>query len=958
MRIILIGLIVVFLYQACLLADESVGGWEKLSFSPSEQQRVSAIGMESGGILWLIINNSICYWEGKQLRTAKSELTSGRYLKMLGGLDRGLYVAQAGREEYKGKLYRLTDGQVVYVTDFYHEARRESPGLYISKSGRLFNWGSRFLAVYFQDQWKRIEAPLSLWNTLIFDTGEKVYFYYNQNLYSVDNNGNFDNCKIDAPIKSIFGQKRIHGALWGRDKMVILDYGSKRIYAYDLNTAKSIDAKNINSYLGKRHVYDIFRAADGSVWVLVSDLEFQGYFFLKVTPQGDITPVKETFQLGWDNTRCWQFPNSVLNASDGSIWFATPRLGMARYKDGKVQVYGWKQGVSFGNCRFLLEGLKGDIYALSSKGVYTFCQGATSQLPTWGEQWDEYRIASSHPIRDSNGNIWMCLDNHPGKISCWDGNVWKHIKVPFNTSKVSRLMADDQGHILLTMNAYPDGCYDIGLNGIQKYENTKAMLVKAVARGVKRFYTDGSFQGCVVQEGGKIWFGYHNYNQVHYFDGNRWDSFRLRGDIDYLYESPKYDILFRTQGGKYYTYDRGQIIDLEISNTQPSRWLLGPKFLQPFEQELLKMRPNEYIPVERAEDGKLYLLSPTGNKPDSSSSGEDYIRGDCLNRYLKTLTPGFCGGHWSDYISGPIFRFFGNKIYQCNFVNTPVLGKEYETRQVLEDCAHNLWIDAGWYSGARHVFIKRLNDFELQKKEIPTQAKSSVTIAVKALLNGLTQPDTRIFWRFKGQQWHEGESENSLTIRFPGDGRYEIEIVAMGPLGGITPEPLSFTILAKVPPHTMLTQDGQYICKDVIWEIPAKPEPSESSESPYLKYRLNEGPWKNAYKDNMVIFDGLEAGKYHVEVKAREGQQYDNTTHLSFNVKYEPDYNYIVESRIDVILGHDSQRTKAALSEIKMVGPDIVPVLRNKLIESLKTEKLIHFLEHLLQELDGIKEID
>ena len=100
MRIILIGLIVVFLCEAGLLADESAGRWEKLPFSPSEQQRVSAIGMEPGGILWLIINNSICYWDGKQLQPVKSELTLSRCLTSLyGGLDRGLYAAQDSLEE-------------------------------------------------------------------------------------------------------------------------------------------------------------------------------------------------------------------------------------------------------------------------------------------------------------------------------------------------------------------------------------------------------------------------------------------------------------------------------------------------------------------------------------------------------------------------------------------------------------------------------------------------------------------------------------------------------------------------------------------------------------------------------------------------------------------------------------------------------------------------------------------
>ena len=197
MRIILVGLFVVFLCGSGLSAGEFIGRWEELPLPPSKHKGVSAIGMEPGGVLWLMANNSLYYWAGQQFQPLDGELTSGQYLTSLyGGPDRGLYATQRGEEEPKGKLYKLTDGQAIYVTDFYYEVSHEYPGLYVSKSGRLFNWGNRFLAVYLQDRWKRIEAPLSLRVTLIFDTGEKVYFYYNQNIYSVGNYGNFDKCNI------------------------------------------------------------------------------------------------------------------------------------------------------------------------------------------------------------------------------------------------------------------------------------------------------------------------------------------------------------------------------------------------------------------------------------------------------------------------------------------------------------------------------------------------------------------------------------------------------------------------------------------------------------------------------------------------------------------------------------------------------------------------------------------
>ena len=46
--------------------------------------------------------------------------------------------------------------------------------------------------------------------------------------------------------------------------------------------------------------------------------------------------------------------------------------------------------------------------------------------------------------------------------------------------------------------------------------------------------------------------------------------------------------------------------------------------------------------------------------------------------------------------------------------------------------------------------------------------------------------------------WVGGREGDSVTINFPQTGRYEIELVAMGPLGGITPQSLSFAIDAQV----------------------------------------------------------------------------------------------------------------------------------------------------------------
>ena len=518
-------------------SDELAGRWEQLSLPPSRHSGVSAIGIEPEGTLWAMANNSVYYWDGNEFRQPiNTKLTSGYYLaKLYGGPDRGLYATQTGEHDHTGKVYKLADGQAIYVTDFYYDVSHAHPGFYVSKSGLLFNWGIRFLAVYLENEWKRIETRLHTRETLTFDTGEKVYFYYDPFLYSIDRHGNFDKRQIPAPIESIPGRKRIHGAIWGQDKMLIFDYGSKQVYAYHLDTGEPVDTEPIHSYLANRPVYDVFSTNNGDVWLLIKDQELRSYVFLRITPEGDITTVKETAQLGWDNTQFWQYPHSVLSASDGSIWLSSRQNGIARYKNGRMQVFGWRQGVNFGLCRYLFEGSQGQIYASSHNGVYVFHPDQPTKPPAWIHEWQEYRLASSHPIHDFEGNIWMFLENHPGRISRWDGYRWHHIKVPFDTSNVSEtLMADDKGHLLITLrDSYR--WYDISQNEINQYEKFKDMLVAAVARGAKRFKPDGLYQPSIVVKDDKIWFRYDSGFLVSYFDGKRWDDVTMLHRTYYLY---------------------------------------------------------------------------------------------------------------------------------------------------------------------------------------------------------------------------------------------------------------------------------------------------------------------------------------------------------------------------------------------------------------------------------------
>ncbi len=758
-------ILTLFISLHTLWANES---WQELPL-PSEKFSISDVGIEPGGVLWMMGDNSLYYFNGQKfVPPQNAKLKSGQYLtKLYGGNDRGLYASQRGTKEHQGKLYRLIDGTAEYLTDFYYDVTHEYPGIYVSQSGHLFNWGQRFLAVYTQGAWKRVEAPLSLKHTLVFDRGDWVHFYYNGHLVSVHGN-KISQLTLSVPINSLLGQKRVHGVLWGADRMLLLEYGAQRVHAYHLDTGRKINTEYINGVLGNRRVYDCLRLRDGSVWVLAHDRQMRSYVFYQISPKNEITRIDETAKLKWDNSRCWQFPRSVLHAKDDSLWLGMPHEGIAQFKNGTLHHFNWKSGVDPGTYNYIIEG-DNKIYAASRHSLYQSSSQNDNKAPDWTKLWTEYQALYS-PVRDMHGNIWMCLSDRPGEISCWDGENWEHIPVSFDTTKISRVMADDLGRILLQMSAYPDGCYALEKEQLTHYSNMEEMLVDATVRGAKRFDTGSSYQGCFVDKD-KIWFGYHNYNNVHYYTGNRWDSFGFSDDVYYLFESSEHGILIRTQGGKFYTYDTGQLVLVPTPHGE-GYWILGPKGMQPFDSELLADHPNDYVPIKI--DSKQHLLVP--------DKGGDWHQADPLpSDYGKQMTRGFSGGHWSGYSACPIYRIFGNRVILCDFNNTPVMGRKNEIRKVMDDRKHNLIVDAGWYSGARHVFLKRAGNFIVQAKQTPTTKKLSAMILLE--ISNRYQQKLRMFYRFKGGQWRETKSTGVLKLDFPHEGFFAVEFTVMGPQG-------------------------------------------------------------------------------------------------------------------------------------------------------------------------------
>jgi hypothetical protein len=912
--------------------------------------------VEPGGALWILFNNSIYYWDGGKFREpADEKLTSGYHWSALfGGGKRPLYGTQKGKEGHKGKLYELTDGQAIYKTDFYYDPSGEGPGIYVSKSGKLFNWGKRFLAVYVGDKWERIEAPLSLHSVLVCDVRGTVYFYFNGNLYWFDEVSGFESRRVDFSGEEL--PPYAGGVLWGPSTILLYEHRASKVYAYSLDTHEAVGVEQINARTTGRTIQRVHRMGDGSVCLQALSSRLGKSDFLVIAPDGTISKLSE------EVSEYWAFAKRTLNSSDGSAWLGSAE-SVVRYKDGRLDVFGWRQGVKLGDIRYLVDGGQGRIYAATYNRIYAFREGASEPVPSWVNRWEQYRVADAMGlVRDFEGNIWTCLEAHPGKVSRWDGSGWSHVDVPFDTSQAWWAIADDQGHILLGMRHHTLGCYDVGPDGTKRYEDYRAMLAAAVKRGARRFWTGRMLGGCFTKPGDRIWLV--NYGSgLNYFDGDRWDVFRMRDEALYIFESAEYDAVVRTRHRKYYGYDRGQFIEINIATGGPTRWLLGGKVLQPYEEKLLKSRPGEYIPVELTEKGIMYLLCPceVRERADGETS---YCRREEIGEKPVRFAKGFHGGYWGYDRKNRILRVFGERAMHFGYRCTPFNSLVDPAQPALEDRGHNLWFETnrcasareakeGSWRHVRYVFMKRMTDFELKVSELPSQAKRSVTVKAETLWAGEPETGSRLFWRFGGSRWRGGAEGDSVTIDFPHAGRYIVELVGMGPLGGTTTGTAKFVVDASFPlPDTILKKEGPYLSKDILWEIPAEAAPSEPGQKASLAYRINGGEYRDAYKGTMVCFAGLEPGNYRVEAAACEDGRYYDPTPLVLNVNYAPDFDWVVESRLGAILGDDVDAAQAALSEIKMAGDDVVAVLRTKLAEYRRGVRLVPILEGLLQELE------
>ncbi len=766
---------------------------------------ITDMAIEKGGTPWIMDSNGVSYWDGKEFRHPSGDkLVSGTYGdKLLGGGDRDLYALQRGNDMRSGKVYRLSDGATTYITDYYRENDQVYPGFYVSKSGKLYNWGYKFLAVYSDGQWKRMETTLG--GALIFDTGDVVYFYMNGILCSADKNDNLTQRDVDIPFKvdpnRYLGDR---GAMWGKASAIILNYSSSSLCTFDLKSGKVISVPvHVKQKFENKEFYDIFPAIDGSVWILIYDHTVYNYRFYQLKRNGEISGIGETENLAWDNGRIAQYPKTVLSASDGSIWFAQTRGGLARWKGDKLTTLGWKEHMPVPDIRWVLEGRDGKIWAATIQEVYSIDPKSDTEVesPEWS-RWQEIVTAGHAPIADSNGGIWCFLKDQPGKVSRWDGLSWTHVPVPVDFDRKGTYtdysgIADDRGHVLMEIALPKKACWDVSLEGVIEHSDIKSAMVAAVKSGVKSFDAGLYYIGCVVMSDGRIAYADRYLDGLHLYDGKVWSRYDNISYRTRILESSSYGFLLSREKQIYDYYDNGQFEHLVFQSENPVKSMLGPAGLQPYDELLLKCKPDRYMPVELDSYGKYRIVKCSGQASAQTELG-DPIATSYYGPVLSVKSS--LGGMWTDPDSsnGP-YRILGSSVFKCDFTSTPLQGMESRCKLIMDDSAGNTWIDAGYYGGYRHLFMRKVIPQILTVGEIPATCGHTLNIKL-AELSGVPN-DSRLFWKVGDGQWQGGDAGKGRVV-FTSEGEQRVSVMAVDKMGSQIAKSLTFTVNVALEEQT------------------------------------------------------------------------------------------------------------------------------------------------------------
>ncbi|MCK4677653.1 MAG: SpoIIE family protein phosphatase [Bacteroidales bacterium] len=344
--------------------------------------------------------------------------------------------------------------------------------------------------------------------------------------------------------------------------------------------------------------------------------------------------------------------SSILEDSQGNLWFGTYAGGLSMYNGVTFTHFTLKEGVKHKDVRSILEDSHGNLWFASNMGVSMY-NGETFTHFTEKEGLSNNDVKSI--LEDSHGNLWFGTN---GGVSMYNGETFTHFteKEGLSDNRILSILEDSQGNLW----------FGTGGGGVSKYDGETFTHFTE-----KEGLSNNEVWSSLEDSHGNLWFGTNG--GVSMYNGETFTHFTEKEGLSYNWIL---SILEDSHGNLWFGTNSG--VSMYNSET----------FTHFIEKEGLS---NNYVwSILEDSNGNLWFGTKGGGV--SMYNGETFTHftekeGLSDNRILSILEDRQ-GNLWFGTWGGGVSMYNGETF--THFTKKEGLSNNY-IRSILEDSHGNLW---------------------------------------------------------------------------------------------------------------------------------------------------------------------------------------------------------------------------------------------------------------------------
>ncbi len=873
-----------------------------------------------------------------------------------------------------GALYLLTEGRAEYVTDYYYDSPNYSHLLFFDSKGRIWNWGESFFAKFEDGQWERVETAAGPWAQIIEDAAGNVYCfgktlsYYRDGRFTTNTPLPFSPWERHMPFKGyLWGRDKALFFTPNRHGVVVVDLNSLKVS--DVLHSEPLSEGAMRDLYGRSRrrtesplqnlpplvrssLYDAFRDGQGNLWVLGHSPNGPNYLYFKVSAADNSVEEKpETMGIDWGsgmNSR----PKPVLCAKDGAMYLGTNGNGVYLYRDGALTHVDWKQGLAINGTDWVCEHPDGTVWFASRRmGVAVYDPRGvpgTGLASPFQKSWEEYLLAAPALVRDFEGCLWCCLKDEPGKVSRWNGRDWEHFDLGITEARPQVLLVDNlqRFHVLAATERERVACR-LTDDLIDRFTDFKDMLVDSVRTGAREFRSSGFRPSLnpLVLDDRKIWYADPWVSRLMRYDGTSWHEIRIEPFRTNIFRYKGDQILIGTEGG-FMTLDRGQLVAFTDEYTRSQQYLLGESGLQPFDEDLHRSRRSDFFPARQV-DRTIYLFEDL--RDFRAFTKENIPPGAIrLAAFLDRIWLA-AGGFWahSDNLS-QLERYYRGLRLMVDLGVTPIATDFSAGRtDVYEDGNGDLWL-------RRYDALFRVKRPRLETRiTAPRTAKcTSPTLRVSfaGTCDDPNEGPLAYAWRLDGGPWSQPAEQGYADLEFTQSGPHEFEVLAIGSMGNLDTTPAVLKLAVTLPiPEVRIVSAPRGLVTDLDLAVAYKVVKQATASKVTFQWRLDGGPWQDT-QETTIRPPAFEDGEHVLEIRAVADGKYVQAPPESVKFTVKVDYEKAIAAAIEQLSSKDYKQREPAVRRLASLGERCIPYLREALRSA--DEDTRWWLQAVLEEIE------